>query len=38
MLLLLACLTSPQEYEALVAIAQDADGDGVASVEYGGMD
>ena len=38
MLLLLACLTSPSEYEALIADAQDADGDGVASTEYGGAD
>ena len=38
MLLLLACLTSPSEYEALVADAQDADGDGVAGLEYGGQD
>ena len=38
MLLLLACLTSPSEYEALVAHAQDADGDGVAGAEYGGAD
>lgn len=38
MFLLLACLTSPAEYEALLADAQDADGDGFAAVEYGGED
>jgi hypothetical protein len=38
MLLLLACLTSPSEYEDLVTRAQDADGDGVTGAEHGGQD
>lgn len=38
MFLLLGCLTSQAEYDALLAQAQDADQDGVASVEWGGSD
>jgi len=38
MFLFLACLTSPAEYDALLAQAQDADGDGYAALEYGGED
>lgn len=38
MFLLLGCLRSQTEYEALLAQAQDADQDGVASVAWGGSD
>lgn len=36
--MLLGCLTSPADYADLEARAQDADGDGQASVDYGGQD
>ena len=38
MFLLLGCLTSQTEYDALLLRAQDADQDGMAAVEYGGTD
>lgn len=36
--LLLGCLFSAEEYQELVLVAQDADGDGQAAAEYGGQD
>ena len=36
MFLLLGCLTTPSDYDGLLARAQDADGDGFAALEYGG--
>ena len=38
MFLLLGCLTTPSDYDGLLARAQDADGDGFAALEYGGED
>ena len=38
MFLLLGCLTSQTEYDALLLRAQDADQDGMAAVAYGGTD
>lgn len=38
MFLLLGCLTSQTEYDALLARAQDADQDGMAALAYGGTD
>lgn len=38
MFLLLGCLTSQTEYDALLRRAQDADQDGMAALAYGGTD
>ncbi|MED5370445.1 MAG: MopE-related protein [Myxococcota bacterium] len=38
MLLLLGCLTSPGEYQDLLAKSKDFDGDGYDAVEHGGLD